>query len=146
MISLFIETAGWIGAALILGSYVLVSTGRLEGRSRTFQWMNVAGAAGFVVNSGAHGAIPSTSLNVVWLGSVWLRCGRCGAAGAAPELGLGRGGRVPVAGRKPLPRDQCRRSQAEQDQHARLWHIDRRSAAAAAAAAAGAAARTGACA
>ena len=63
-----IETAGWIGAALILGSYVLVSTGRLEGRSRTFQWMNVAGAAGFVVNSGGHGAIPSTALNVVWLG------------------------------------------------------------------------------
>ena len=68
MQSLFIEAAGWIGAALILGSYVLVSTGRLEGRSRTFQWMNVAGAAGFVVNSGWHGAIPSTALNVVWLG------------------------------------------------------------------------------
>lgn len=68
MLSLFIEAAGWIGAALILGSYVLVSTGRLEGRSRTFQWMNVAGAAGFVVNSGWHGAIPSTALNVVWLG------------------------------------------------------------------------------
>ena len=68
MLSLFIEAAGWIGAALILGSYVLVSTGRLEGRSRTFQWMNVAGAAGFVVNSGWHGAIPSTVLNLVWLG------------------------------------------------------------------------------
>ena len=68
MLSLFIEAAGWTGAALILGSYVLVSTGRLEGRSRTFQWMNVAGAAGFVVNSGWHGAIPSTALNVVWLG------------------------------------------------------------------------------
>jgi hypothetical protein len=68
MQSLLIETAGWIGAALILGSYVLVSLGKLEGRSGTFQWMNVAGAAGFVVNSGAHGAIPSTVLNVVWLG------------------------------------------------------------------------------
>ena len=68
MQSLLIEAAGWIGAGLILGSYILVSTGRLEGRSRTFQWMNVAGAAGFVVNSGWHGAIPSTVLNVVWLG------------------------------------------------------------------------------
>ena len=81
MLSLFIEAAGWTGAALILGSYVLVSTGRLEGRSRTFQWMNVAGAAGFVVNSGWHGAIPSTALNVVWLGvglgTLWtLRSGR----------------------------------------------------------------------
>ena len=68
MQSLLVEAAGWIGAGLILGSYVLVSLGKLEGRSRTFQWMNVAGAAGFVVNSGWHGAIPSTALNVVWLG------------------------------------------------------------------------------
>ena len=68
MPSLLIEAVGWIGAALILGSYILVSTGRLEGRSRAFQWMNVAGAAGFVINSGAHGAFPSTVLNVVWLG------------------------------------------------------------------------------
>ena len=67
-LTLLVEAAGWIGAALILGSYVLVSTGRLEGRSPAFQWMNVAGAAGFVVNSGWHGAIPSTALNVVWLG------------------------------------------------------------------------------
>ncbi len=65
---LLIEAVGWVGAALILGSYVLVSLGRLEGRSRAFQWMNVVGAAGFVVNSGWHGAIPSTALNVVWLG------------------------------------------------------------------------------
>lgn len=76
-----IEAAGWIGAVLILGSYILVSTGRIEGRSRTFQWMNVAGAAGFVVNSGAHEAIPSTALNIVWLGvglaTLWtLRRGR----------------------------------------------------------------------
>ena len=81
MQSLFVEAAGWIGAGLILGSYILVSTGRLEGRSRTFQWMNIVGAAGFVVNSGWHGAIPSTVLNLVWLGvglaTLWtLRRGR----------------------------------------------------------------------
>ena len=67
MQSLLIEAAGWIGAALILGSYVLVSTGKLSGRSKTFQWMNVVGAAGFVINSGWHGAIPSTALNALWL-------------------------------------------------------------------------------
>jgi hypothetical protein len=63
---LAIEALGWAAALLILGSYILVSTGRLSGRSATFQWMNVAGALGFVVNSGWHGAIPSTVLNVVW--------------------------------------------------------------------------------
>ena len=61
-----IEAIGWLAALLILGSYVLVSAGRLTGQSRAYQWMNVAGAAGFVVNSGWHGAIPSTVLNVVW--------------------------------------------------------------------------------
>jgi hypothetical protein len=66
-VNLLIEIAGWAGAALILGSYILVSTGRLEGRSRAYQWMNVAGSAGFVANSGWHGAIPSTALNIVWL-------------------------------------------------------------------------------
>lgn len=82
LIIIFIEAAGWIGAALILGSYILVSLGRLEGRSRAFQWMNVTGAAGFVVNSGWHGAIPSTALNVVWLGvglvTLWTLRGRRG--------------------------------------------------------------------
>jgi hypothetical protein len=29
--------------------------------------MNVVGAAGFIVNGWWHGAIPSASLNVVWM-------------------------------------------------------------------------------
>ena len=82
--TLLIEAPGWIGAALILGSYILVSTGRLAGRSRTFQWMNVGGAAGFVVNSGWHGAIPSTVLNVVWLGVGLATLWTLRRAGAVP--------------------------------------------------------------
>ena len=83
--TLLIEAAGWIGAALILGSYILVSLGRLAGRSRTFQWMNVGGAAGFVVNSGWHGAIPSTVLNVVWLGVGLATLWTLRRAGAVPR-------------------------------------------------------------
>ena len=67
-VELVIEIIGWAAAALILGAYILVSMGRLEGRSRSFQWMNIVGAAGFVINSGWHGAIPSTTLNVIWMG------------------------------------------------------------------------------
>lgn len=33
-----------------------------------FQWMNLIGAAGFVINSGYHGAVPSAVLNVIWMG------------------------------------------------------------------------------
>jgi hypothetical protein len=40
---------------------------KVTGRSRLYQGMNVAGAAGFVVNSWWHGAIPSASLNVIWM-------------------------------------------------------------------------------
>uniref|UniRef100_UPI0035CBE383 CBU_0592 family membrane protein n=1 Tax=uncultured Sphingomonas sp. TaxID=158754 RepID=UPI0035CBE383 len=66
--SLLIEAIGWAAALLILASYLLVSSGRLSGQSATFQWMNVVAAAGFVLNSGAHGAWPSTTLNVAWAG------------------------------------------------------------------------------
>lgn len=61
-----VEAVGWAGAALILGAYILLSTGRIGGRSRLYQWMNVTGAACFVLNSGYNGAIPSAVLNVVW--------------------------------------------------------------------------------
>jgi hypothetical protein len=64
---LLVEAAGWTGAALILAAYLLVSLGRVTGQSRLYQTMNVVGAAGFVVNGWWHGAIPSASLNLVWL-------------------------------------------------------------------------------
>lgn len=68
MTEIVIEVVGWTAAVLILGSYVLVSTGRLDGRSAAFQWMNVAGSAGFIINSGWHRAIPSAALNLAWMG------------------------------------------------------------------------------
>ncbi|MGL4312788.1 MAG: CBU_0592 family membrane protein [Sphingomonas sp.] len=64
--AILIEIIGWAGAVTILASYLLVSTGRLDGQSAAFQWMNVAGAAGFIINSGWHGALPSTVLNIAW--------------------------------------------------------------------------------
>ena len=66
-VAVAVEAAGWLGAVLILAAYILVSMGRIGGRSPLFQWLNIAGAAGFVVNSGAHGALPSALLNVVWM-------------------------------------------------------------------------------
>ena len=65
---MLVETIGWAAAILILTSYILLSLGRIEANSIAYQGMNVAGAAGFIVNSGVNGAIPSAVLNVVWLG------------------------------------------------------------------------------
>ncbi len=66
--TLGIEAAGWIGAVLVLAGYGLASAGRLDGRSPLFQWLNLVGAAGFVINTAYHGAIPSMVLNIIWCG------------------------------------------------------------------------------
>ena len=69
------EIAGWTGAVLVLGAYILVTLGRLTGQSPAFQWMNLAGAAGILLNGWWHGALPSATLNLIWMlfaaGALW---------------------------------------------------------------------------
>ena len=65
---LAVEVIGWAGAALILGAYALLSSGRLPAESRIYHLMNILGAAGFVVNSGWNGALPSAAMNLIWIG------------------------------------------------------------------------------
>jgi formate hydrogenlyase subunit 3/multisubunit Na+/H+ antiporter MnhD subunit len=62
----FIEWSGWVAALLILGSYGLLSFGKIQARSPLYQWMNLVGAVGFVINCSWNGAWPSVALNVVW--------------------------------------------------------------------------------
>ena len=66
-VELSIEIVGWGGATLILFAYLLLSAGKLTGQSPLYQWMNVVGAARFVVNGWWHGALPSAVLNVIWM-------------------------------------------------------------------------------
>jgi len=66
MIELLVEIAGWAGGGLILLGYVLVSTGRLQGRSVAYQMLNLIGSIGFVINAAWHGAIPPMALNIIW--------------------------------------------------------------------------------
>lgn len=66
-VQIIVEVVGWAGAALILLAYLLLSAGKLTGQSLVYQGMNVVGAAGFVINGWWHGALPSASLNVLWL-------------------------------------------------------------------------------
>ena len=66
-VEIAVEVAGWTGALLILLGYLAITTGKLTGDSALYQWINVAGATGFVVNGWWHGAVPSAALNVVWL-------------------------------------------------------------------------------
>jgi len=68
ILNLAIEIIGWAAAVTILAAYALLTAGKLKADSRTYQWLNVLGAAGFILNSGWNGAIPSAALNVVWAG------------------------------------------------------------------------------
>jgi hypothetical protein len=67
MVELAVEVAGWAGAILILLGYLLITAGKLTGKSLLYQAMNVLGAAGFAINGWWHRALPSAVLNVVWL-------------------------------------------------------------------------------
>jgi hypothetical protein len=75
-----VNVVGWIGMALLISAYALVTTGRILGPSLAFQLMNLVGGASLMVNSGYYGAWPSAALNLVWvvIGTVgltraWLR-------------------------------------------------------------------------
>ncbi len=58
------EIAGWIGAAVVLLAYWLVTK---HGTSMLYHTMNVVGAAGLLANALYHFALPSSFVNVVWI-------------------------------------------------------------------------------
>ena len=73
-----VEAGGWIGAVLVLGAYLLVSTKRLAGDSALFQWMNMIGAAGLTLVSAWHAAWPAA-----WLDGAWAIVGLVALIGIA---------------------------------------------------------------
>jgi hypothetical protein len=64
----FISWAGWCAALLIVSAYALLSFGKIRPQSKVYQWMNIVGAVGFIINCAYNAAWPSVALNVVWLG------------------------------------------------------------------------------
>jgi hypothetical protein len=86
-LDLAIEIIGWAAALLILVAYALLSAGKLTASDRSYQWLNVVGAAGFIVNSGWNGAVPSAALNVIWAGiglaALWKIATRKGSSTSA---------------------------------------------------------------
>lgn len=67
-LALWMEVVGWVGGALILAAYFMLSAGKLDAKSPAYQWLNVVGALGFIANSSWNGAWPSAALNVIWVG------------------------------------------------------------------------------
>lgn len=62
-----VDIMGWIGAFALLLPYYLVSIGKVEGKSATFQLSNLLGSILLVVNSLYYGALPSVLVNIVWI-------------------------------------------------------------------------------
>ena len=65
--SILIECLGWIASILIVGSYALNITGKLEAKSKTYVIANMVGGLFFVVNTYYHQAYPSMLVNIVWV-------------------------------------------------------------------------------
>ncbi len=87
MTEIIVEVIGWIAAATILAAYGLLTAGKLHANSRAYQWMNVLGAAGFILNSGWNGALPSAVLNVIWAGIGLVALWRLARPRPRPENG-----------------------------------------------------------
>jgi hypothetical protein len=62
-----IEVLGWLGAVLLVVAYALVSSGRVDGRSKLYQSLNIADGVLLGVNTAWHHAWPSAVVNVIWV-------------------------------------------------------------------------------
>ncbi|MFC4014866.1 hypothetical protein ACFOY2_47130 [Nonomuraea purpurea] len=63
---LLLSAVGWIGAALLLTGYALVSSSRMSADGVAYQLVNLAGSLGLMINSAYSAAWPSVGLNLVW--------------------------------------------------------------------------------
>lgn len=63
---LWIDILGWIGAALILTGYALISFRKVEGNSFVYQLMNIVGSIFLAANTLYYGAVPSSLVNIIW--------------------------------------------------------------------------------
>ena len=61
------DICGWVGAAIILTAYCLISFGVLYGESATYQIMNIVGSGLMMVLAIARSARPSIVVNAVWM-------------------------------------------------------------------------------
>lgn len=62
-----VEILGWLGAAMVVAAYAIVSYGRISGRNGLYQALNIAGALLLALNTAWHHAWPSAAVNVIWM-------------------------------------------------------------------------------
>jgi hypothetical protein len=67
MTEFLIELIGWLGAALLLLAYALISSKRLTANTLSYQGLNIIGGVMLAANSLYRAALPSVFVNVVWI-------------------------------------------------------------------------------
>jgi formate hydrogenlyase subunit 3/multisubunit Na+/H+ antiporter MnhD subunit len=66
VVSLVIDAIGYVGAALILVAYFLLTHKKLTESSTTYHALNLLGGLGVIVNATSYASYPSTVLNIIW--------------------------------------------------------------------------------
>jgi hypothetical protein len=67
MLENMMDIMGWAGAAFLLIPYWMISNGKMNGHSKSYQYLNIAGGLLLIVNSYYYGALPSVFVNVIWI-------------------------------------------------------------------------------
>ena len=60
------QTAGWIGTFCVVFAYFLLSTDRVSGTSRSYEFLNLFGAIGVGINVFHQHAWPAVALQAIW--------------------------------------------------------------------------------
>jgi hypothetical protein len=64
--NVLVDIAGWVGMALLLGAYALLTLRKVRGDGWIYQLMNLVGGLCLAVNAYYYGAIPVAVLNIAW--------------------------------------------------------------------------------
>jgi hypothetical protein len=58
---------GWIGMALLILAYALLSNKKLNPHTKTYHFLNLLGALGIVVSTLKTKSWPALTLNIIWI-------------------------------------------------------------------------------
>jgi hypothetical protein len=64
---LWFDAIGWLGAAVLLVAYAMISFRKLEGDSMAFQLLNIIGSLFLAANTMFYRAYPSSFVNLIWM-------------------------------------------------------------------------------
>jgi hypothetical protein len=65
---IWFDAMGWIGAAVLLLAYAMVSLKKLAGDSTVYQMLNIGGSILLAANTFVYRAYPSSFVNIIWIG------------------------------------------------------------------------------